>query len=1011
MSVFSQLKQADGTVVDFEREPAPPPRRPSRWSLANWPVRLKVLAIVAIPLLLAAVFGGTRIHDSVTDAVDLRRASDRAEMVPAIVDFMTALDRAVSAGVPGTDPPTAITEFDTAKRELQRGLDTTDLSDDVRQGLTTMIENGQALVEKVAANSINIYDRVTSYAPILLTAEETITSTVRADDERVTAETRALSRAVGVRGQMTMQRLLVIFGGELSEQDLRTRMIALAGTEPSTLFGLSPVVAVGSSDANTLQNELVKRLTIISDPAAILVNNPELLASEEVTDRIAADVIARATDSVLATMTDRAAAQRTAVIRDAAIVGAAMLLTLLLVVLVARKLVVPLRVLRASALKVAHEELAREIEHVQAGGEPLPVRPIPVPTSEEIGQVAHAVDELHEQAVLLAGEQARLQLQLTDMFETLSRRNRSLVDQQLALIDRLERDEEDPDRLEDLFKLDHLAARMRRNGANLLVLAGAKVPREHAEPVPISAVINAAASEVEDYTRVVTASVPDSEIVGSVAGDLVHLLAELLDNALRYSPPSTQVRVSAVHTGNGGLVIEVADHGLGMTESDLRVANARLQSGGEVTPYTARHMGLFVVGRLAAQHGLVVRLRSTIAGEPGSGTTAGVYVPAGLLTGPDHPDQYDEPEYAVPADAHAGIATALALDEQHVSARRGDDDGYFAGGHGEDTQPPDFDSGPEEYPSPERRPAADTGSEIPVPVAVLPQRSPGASGITDIPASVIAAAPEPRDEPAWPEDSMPAQTPEHAPGPSVPVASQPPAVQPDPVRPEAPPRVRPTNTSGFFAARAQAAADYPWRAEAGPATPGPATPGPATPGPATPGPESAAPAPASTGPAETGPTNTTQDTQDGDEDTIYQRMLSEWLVDPHELANCEDLNWKSVWDRGWSAAAAAEEAPVLRHTEEGLPQREPGARLVPGAADPSAVGRHRNGDPSRTAADADPVRSAAEHGAAAPPVSGPVPRPDPEAIRASISSHFSGVHAGRARARDAAEQARGTEHP
>ena len=132
------------------------------------------------------------------------------------------------------------------------------------------------------------------------------------------------------------------------------------------------------------------------------------------------------------------------------------------------------------------------------------------------------------------------------MFETLSRRSRSLVDQQLSLIDRLERDEEDPERLDSLFRLDHLAARMRRNGANLLVLAGAKVPREQAEPVPVSAVINAAASEVEDYTRVVTATVPDSEIVGSVAGDLVHLLAELLDNALRYSPPISQVRVSAV---------------------------------------------------------------------------------------------------------------------------------------------------------------------------------------------------------------------------------------------------------------------------------------------------------------------------------------------------------------------------------------------------------------------------------------------------------------------------------
>ena len=187
-------------------------------------------------------------------------------------------------------------------------------------------------------------------------------------------------------------------------------------------------------------------------------------------------------------------------------------------------------------------------------------------TSEEVGQVAHAVDELHEQAVLLAGEQSRLQLQVGDMFETLSRRSRSLVDQQLSLIDRLERNEEDPERLESLFRLDHLAARMRRNGANLLVLAGAQVPREQAEPVPVSAVINAAASEVEDYTRVVTATVPDSEIVGSVAGDLVHLLAELLDNALRYSPPISQVRVSAVHTGNGGLVIEVSDVGLGMTD-------------------------------------------------------------------------------------------------------------------------------------------------------------------------------------------------------------------------------------------------------------------------------------------------------------------------------------------------------------------------------------------------------------------------------------------------------------
>ena len=391
----------------------------------------------------------------------------------------------------------------------------------------------------------------------------------------------------------------------------------------------------------------------MSDPAAVLVNNPDLSASIQATNQIANKIVADTSTAVTGAVEKQAAAQRTAAIRDSAIVIGAMLLALLLVILVARSLVRPLRRLRDSALQVAHDDLAREIERVRAGAEPGPVQPIPVYTSEEVGQVAHAVDELHEQAVLLAGEQSRLQLQVSDMFETLSRRSRSLVDQQLSLIDRLERNEEDPERLESLFRLDHLAARMRRNGANLLVLAGAKVPREQAEPVPVSAIINAAASEVEDYTRVVTATVPDSEVHGAIAGDLVHLLAELLDNALRYSPPISQVRVSAVHTGNGGLVIEVSDIGIGMTEPDLRVANTRLQSGGEVNPYTARHMGLFVVGRLAAQHGLVVRLRSTIAGEPNSGTTAGVFVPSELLVGAEGA----RPVRRAPSTAHPPMPT------------------------------------------------------------------------------------------------------------------------------------------------------------------------------------------------------------------------------------------------------------------------------------------------------------------------------------------------------------------
>ena len=332
---------------------------------------------------------------------------------------------------------------------------------------------------------------------------------------------------------------------------------------------------------------------------------------------------------------------------------------------------------------------------------PGPIEPIPVHTSEEVGQVAHAVDELHEQAVLLAGEQSRLQLQVGDMFETLSRRSRSLVDQQLSLIDRLERNEEDPERLESLFRLDHLAARMRRNGANLLVLAGAKVPREQAEPVPVSAIINAAASEVEDYTRVITATVPDSEVAGSVAGDLVHLLAELLDNALRYSPPISQVRVSAVHTGNGGLVIEVSDIGIGMTESDLRVANTRLQSGGEVDPTPP---GTWVCSWSAGSHRSTVWWSGCAArsrGEPNSGTTAGVHVPAELLGG---------------ADAHHRIRrTRRMRSRTSYAARRRSD----------------------EERCPRRRvpqwPLRRT-------CRLLPQRDPGASGISDLPVSLGPSA-------------------------------------------------------------------------------------------------------------------------------------------------------------------------------------------------------------------------------------------------------------------------------
>ncbi|RDH76097.1 sensor histidine kinase [Mycolicibacterium moriokaense] len=948
MTTFTQQELVDGLVTDGDAQTAKKRKRPSRWSLKNWPVRWKVFAIVLVPLILAGAFGGLRVYSNAIQARELQRAAERVELVPAIVSYMNALNGAMLAAPAGGDTQAAMSTFDSSRAELQRRLnDTADVPPDVQKGVTTLLEGGQALMDKVSANAIGLVDRVTLYAPILLTSEDAITGSVRVDDERIQTQTQGLTRAVGARGQMMMEQLLVNQGGELPEPEQRTRMITLAGTEPSTLFGMSQVLGIGSPEAQQLQAEYVKRTALISDPTIPLVNNPDMIASLQATDQIANRMIESTVPAVTGAVKSEASVARTEAIRDSAIVLGAILLALLLVILVARSLVRPLRTLRDSALRVAHDDLAREIDRVRAGKEPGPVEPIPVHTTEEVGQVAHAVDELHEQAVFLAGEQSRLQLQVGDMFETLSRRSRTLVDQQLSLIDRLERNEEDPERLDSLFRLDHLAARMRRNGANLLVLAGAKVPREQADAVPVAALINAAASEVEDYTRVVTATVPDSEIVASAAGDLVHLLAELLDNALRYSPPISQVRVSAVHTGNGGLVIEVSDIGLGMTESDLRVANTRLQSGGEVTPYTARHMGLFVVGRLAQQHGLVVRLRSTLSGEPDSGTTAGVYVPSELILRDGMRDEIDTDAQRSLAETPPPVAAAPVFEELHEYEDFGDEVGVDQrNGHSE------------------------------LPVTLLPQRHPGASGISGTP-DEDSLEQEPDYVAAEGLDYVVADEPEAG-------AYEEPGYEPEPEHWEEPvaeePRQAPVDTSAFFASRAQASTNgvHEYGAHEREAEPDEL-------------PQIA---------------DVEASTTSGADDAIYQRMLSEWLVDPTALAKSSDLDWESVWDHGWSAAEAAEDAPVHTLTEHGLPVRDPGARLVPGTAGPvsglGANGGYANGGAHRSQIDDDGVESAAEFSTGAHAI----PARDPEAVRASMSSHFGGVHA----ARTHAQETRGTDN-
>jgi signal transduction histidine kinase len=901
-------------------------KRPASWSLRNWPVRWKVVAIVVVPLVLAMVFGGFRIAGPLTDAHDLRLAADRAEVVPAITKYMSALDVALLATSTGGDVEGVKKNYDARKHELQARLAETDVAADVGAGVSAMLNGGQALLDKVASNAIGLRERVTTYAPILLTAENAVDGSVRVDNVQIRAAAQGLSRAIGARGQMTMQQLLITRGADLPEPELRTSMITLAGTEPSTLFGMAEVLGVGSAEAKTLQQQMVTRMAIMSDPTSLLVNNPALLHSVQTTDAIAAQVIKDTTASVTNSVEDQAHNRRDAAIRDTVVVLAAIIAALAIVLLVARSLIQPLRVLRDSALKVAHEDLEREITRARAGDEQMP-EPLPVHTTEEIGQVAHAVDELHTQALLLAGDEARLRLLVNDMFETMSRRNRSLVDQQLSLIDRLERNEEDPDRLDSLFRLDHLAARMRRNGANLLVLAGAQSLRgEQRGPVPLSSAINAATSEVEDYRRVETSMVPDCTITGAASGDIVHLLAELIDNGLRNSPPASRVRVSASQRSDAAVLLEIVDVGLGMTDGDRRIANMRLRAGGEVTPESARHMGLFVVGRLADRHGIRVRLRGSSIEQARSGTTAEVYLPSTVLAGADGGD-------AAPRQtAAARPAASAAADQSAAAADYGDSADLAALAD-----------------ATERNGSHSTESAI----TLLPRRRPGSSGITGVPVDQPDRSSR-REPPLRGREEVVEQT------------AEPPAAQPV------------SNTSSFFGSRMRFTRQQPPKAE--PVAPEPAAafdvreidePWPA---------EAAAPSGRSP-----------------ETDLIYQRMLSEWLVDPHDLARSADLDWKSVWDRGWSAAAEVDNVPLQAHTDHGLPVREPGARLVPGGAGPDHNGiarvAHHQADEDNGAAS-----NGGFHSSRKPAHEAPVR--DPEAIRASISSHFGGVRAGRSHARD-----------
>jgi signal transduction histidine kinase len=353
------------------------------------------------------------------------------------------------------------------------------------------------------------------------------------------------------------------------------------------------------------------------------------------------DLLAAVADAVGSDMSSTAEARGASAERTRVLLlvlgAAALALIAILATLLHRLVVRPIRDLTAAAHAVARDVLPRAVAVAHSSGPDAAddvAVPIQAPSRDELGDLTDAFNAVQRTAVGLAAEQATLRRNVSEVFVNLGRRTQNLITRQLDQIDHLEERTDDPDMLSDLFLLDHLATRLRRNAENMLVLAGAESPRPWARPVSIVNVVRAALAESTDYSRVDLVRVEPAAVLGAAVSDISHLLAELVDNALAFSPPTDRVVVTGRHIGGGRYDVVVEDGGLGMAPERLAQANARIAAPPADDFAVSRFLGLYVVGRLAGRHGAEVTLTDSRFG----GVAAHVLLPTRMIvTAGDRP--------------------------------------------------------------------------------------------------------------------------------------------------------------------------------------------------------------------------------------------------------------------------------------------------------------------------------------------------------------------------------------
>ncbi|HEY7274581.1 MAG TPA: nitrate- and nitrite sensing domain-containing protein [Trebonia sp.] len=643
-------------------------------------MRWRVFALVLVPTVAALILGTLRVQAASETAATASRTAQLGALGSAITTLAESVEderdltagfiaahqagqTALAATILGKlQHQDAVTTADTtavralageidssypaaAQADLASALSSLSALPDLRQLAHTQITSLPLInhYSTVIATLLAVDNDIAAGSPSAPLAQTVTSIEALAQVEEETSQQRAVLYAALIEGQFEPGALTALIGAQSSQASALTSFQKVADNLPSygPKTGLNPLVSESQQFNDVVEGADVDAGLAIELDATVAAQSGQSLTAatqgtggaqgwyDDMTFTLGAQRSVLGNN--LTSATAQAATLRQGAQSSERLTGIAVLVLLLLVLVItivmARSMIMPLRRLRADALDVAGRRLPEMVRRLSESDpeedQSVEIEPIDIDSTDEIGEVARAFDRVHSEAARLAGDEAMLRANLNAMFVNLSRRSQTLIERQLGIIESLEQTEQEASRLSSLFRLDHLATRMRRNSENLLVLAGHEAPRKWTQPVALVDVLRAAVSEIEQYDRITLNVQSGLVIAGRAASDVVHLVAELVENATTFSRKDTQVFVAGQLLVSGGVLIEITDEGLGIPEQELAYANWRLDNPPVIDVAVSRRMGLFVVGRLAARHGIKVRLRRAQSG----GLSALIWVP------------------------------------------------------------------------------------------------------------------------------------------------------------------------------------------------------------------------------------------------------------------------------------------------------------------------------------------------------------------------------------------------